>query len=85
MYVANYAIIREVFALAEKWVWGHTTLAFQASSPKTSKARSATTGLFFIFLPRAAQFQRFWVCVGGTAKADSKNAAVSFAIRQCRT
>jgi hypothetical protein len=35
------------FALAQNPDWDHIETAFQASSPKTSKARSATPGPFF--------------------------------------
>jgi hypothetical protein len=54
--VAKYAIKNELFALAESGRLNHKEPAFQASSPKTSKARSATTGLFFM-LRRGSKFR----------------------------
>jgi hypothetical protein len=46
--IAVFATKNSHFALAQKRESGHTKLAFQASSPKTSTARSATTGPFFV-------------------------------------
>jgi len=46
--VAFPARIHAHFALAQKMALAHIDPAFQASSPKTSKARPATVGPFFI-------------------------------------
>jgi hypothetical protein len=45
--IALFAIKNGHFALAQKGAPRHIETAFQASSPKTSTARSATTGPFF--------------------------------------
>src|ERR1700712_976896 len=52
MVIAIFAIVNAVFALAQKSTLTHISRAFQASSPKTSRARSATTGPFFALNPR---------------------------------
>jgi len=46
--IAVYATVASVFALAQQLAWRHTECAFQASSPKTSMARSVRSGLFFV-------------------------------------
>jgi len=43
----KFLMTKAQFALAQKPGPTHIDLAFQASSPKTFQARSATTGLFF--------------------------------------
>jgi hypothetical protein len=45
--VAVFATLNVFFALAQIVVQMHIESAFQASSPKTSEARSATIGPFF--------------------------------------
>ncbi|WP_404479723.1 hypothetical protein [Novosphingobium sp. BL-52-GroH] len=58
LFVQHYATLIVVFAtnqhhfaFAQNGVLGHTECAFQASSPKTSTARSATIGPFFVPIP----------------------------------
>jgi hypothetical protein len=46
--VANFSTPNDLFALAQKMALAHIEPAFQASSPKTSMARPATVGPFFL-------------------------------------
>jgi hypothetical protein len=54
LFVAFLAIVHDESAFAARPAVGHTEQAFQASSPKTSTARPATVGPFFVRNPQGA-------------------------------